>query len=508
MRISKYIRILLCVSAFATACDNESLEDTYKKYAGEGEIRYLGKCTDPLVTSGWKRIIVTWQNNTDPCIEKVKVKWALDEVKDSVLLECGVTEYNIKQLNGKELEDGNYEIAISSVATDGKTSIPITVYGRPYTYAHEDIRAFNRIISKVYIIRNRLILSFLGWQDNMRSASLKYTKKDGSTGNLVLNKELVDKLFYLLPDEIDANEPLTLYRNGELIGCQDVIDFEPYVFSTVKTFEADFKRELKRQFGFEEVPVEWIDQQETLYLDWGLASFIDLLNFPNLNKVILGGRRYFSSADAAADTVYGQSAIAEKVASNFALKVLKELNGLTVERYNKHFQGLDDNLLVEKGATKIPERNMIDLSDAEVGMYPADDENIPSRLENLIDGNYNTNWNPMYTPSYLTYELTLDLKKSEQIKGLRFVQANYSDNEDAISLAPAMIKIYVSNDRMSWKIATYLEESTIGKTKGEINDVDFTDEVKNSSYRYVQVRINAGTFGQYFASRVAEIGLY
>ena len=151
---------------------------------------------------------------------------------------------------------------------------------------------------------------------------------------------------------------------------------------------------------------------------------------------------------------------------------------------------------------------MIDLSDVKVDMYPADDENIPSRLENLIDGNYNTNWNPMYTSNYLTYELTFDLKESKRINGLRFVQANYSDNEDAISLAPEMIKIYVSNDQMSWKIATYLEESTIGKTKGEINDVDFTDEVKNSSYRYVQVRINAGTFGQYFASRVAEIGLY
>lgn len=151
---------------------------------------------------------------------------------------------------------------------------------------------------------------------------------------------------------------------------------------------------------------------------------------------------------------------------------------------------------------------MINLSNAEVSMYPADDENIPSRLENLIDGDFNTNWNPMYTTSYLIYELTLDLKEGKKINGLRFVQANYNDNEDAISMAPEMIKIYVSNDRVSWKIATYLEESIIGKTKGEINDIDFTNEIKNNSYQYVQVRINAGPFGKYFGSRVAEINLY
>ena len=508
MRTKKYIGILLCMLTFVIACDNESLEDTYKEYAGKGEIRYLGKCNNLLVTPGWKRIIITWENNSDPCIEKIKVKWVLDEAKDSVLVNRGTTQYDIKQLNGEELNDGNYEISVSSVDVDGKTSIPATVYGRPYTYAHEDIRAFNRIISQVYIIRNHLILSFLGWQDNMRSASLEYTKKDGSSGTLELNKELVNQHYYLLPDEIDASKPLTLYRNGELIGCQDIIDFEPYVFSTVRTFEADFKQELKRQFGFDEISSEWIDHQETLYLDWNLSSFIDLLNFPNLKKIVLGSKRYFTSPNAADDMIYGQSKVAEKDASNFALNVLKELNGLTVERYNKHFQGLDNNLIEEKGATEVPVKNMINLSNAEVSMYPADDENIPSRLENLIDGDFNTNWNPMYTTSYLIYELTLDLKEGKKINGLRFVQANYNDNEDAISMAPEMIKIYVSNDRVSWKIATYLEESIIGKTKGEINDIDFTNEIKNNSYQYVQVRINAGPFGKYFGSRVAEINLY
>ena len=222
MKINKYIGILLGMFVYVTACDNESLEDTYKEYAGKGEIRYIGRCTDVLVSSGWKRIITTWGNNEDPCIKKVKVKWDLDGVQDSVLLDRGTTTYSIKTLNGNELDEGNYRISVSSVDANGNTSIPNTVYGRPYTHNHEEIMAFNRLISKIFIIQDRLALSFLGWQDNIRKASLKYTKKDGSADSLILDKELVNQLYYLLPDAIDPSKPLKLYRQGELADCQDV----------------------------------------------------------------------------------------------------------------------------------------------------------------------------------------------------------------------------------------------------------------------------------------------
>ena len=510
MRINKYLGILLCMLTFSIACDNESLEDTYKEYAGKGENRYLGKCTDLLVTPGWQRIIVNWENNVDPCIQKVKVKWILDKAQDSVLLERGTTQYNINQLNGETLNDGNYEISVCSVDAEGKTSIPNTTYGRPYTYAHEDIMAFNRIISKVYIIRNRLILTFLGWQNEIKSASLEFTKKDGSTGHLELNKELVDQLFYLLPEEINPSKPLILHRNGELIGCQDIIDFEPYEFSTDKLFEADFKQELKRQFGFEEaIPNNWLEQQETIYLDWSTNSFIDLLHFPNLKRVILGSKRYFTSNDAADDATYGQSKIVEQEASNFALKVLKELNGLTVERYNKHFQGLDNALIEEKGnSTTEPTKTMLDLSETTISMYPKDNEDFPSHVERLIDGNYTTNWIPFYSSDFKTYELTFDLKTSKTINGLRLAQRQFQENADEITIAPEVIKIYVANDLMSWIPATYLEENPLGKTKGEVNYIDFTQDVKNKEYRYVKIAVNSGPYGDLYSSSIAEISFY
>ncbi len=44
--MKKYIGLLM---AILTMVSCESLEDTYKDYAGDGPIRYLGKCMDLTV---------------------------------------------------------------------------------------------------------------------------------------------------------------------------------------------------------------------------------------------------------------------------------------------------------------------------------------------------------------------------------------------------------------------------------------------------------------------------
>lgn len=508
MRINKYIGILLCILAYI-ACDNESLKDTYKEYAGKGEIRYLGRCKELSVTPGWKRIIVTWKNNIDPCIDKIKVKWELDEVKDSIILEHSTTEYNINTLTGNPLEDGNYEISVSSMDSSGATSIPSTTFGRPYTYTHEDIMTFNRVISRIFIIRNHLILSFLTWQDDLKEVLLDYTKKDGSSGHLVLNKNIVDKHYYLLPDEIDPSKPLVLYRKAELPNCKDVIDFEPYEFSTIKIFESDFKQELKRQKGFENnIPLEWMNNQEALFLDWSISSFIDLLNFPKLNKLILGSHRYLLD-EAVSNVTYGQSKLTDLEASNFALQVLKNLNGLTIERYNKHFQGIDESLITEKGnSNHEPSVNFIDLSKAKITTSPKDDEDYNSHAENMIDGNFNTSWKPIFSTNFIIYEITIDLKSAQKINGIRLIQSPFKENPSEITIAPEIISVYVSNSEVNWILATYIEDYPLGKSQGEINYINFKNEITTSQYRYVQIRINSGQFSKFYCSSIAEINLY
>ena len=72
MKIRNFLCLFLAVLAFA-ACD--SLEETYKDAAGDGPIRYLGKCSDLNATIGWKRLMVTWTNSPDPVVDKVKLTW-------------------------------------------------------------------------------------------------------------------------------------------------------------------------------------------------------------------------------------------------------------------------------------------------------------------------------------------------------------------------------------------------------------------------------------------------
>lgn len=509
MKMNNIAWVLFALIALLSACEKESLEDTYKDYAGDGEIRYIGKCTDLLVQPGWKRIIVTWKNNTDPLIKKVKVKWGIDANKDSVLLARGTTEYSITTLNGKELEDGNYEISVCGVDTSGHSSITNPVFGRPYTYDHEDIRAFNRLVSNIYIVQDRLILCFVGWQENMKEAKLTYTQKDGTPGELVLTPEIVDDLYYMVPGEIDPAKPIDLHRKGEIAGCKDIIDFEPYSFTTDKTYEADFKQEMKRQFGYDEViPDSWANSVETLYLDWSIGSFIDLLNLPNLKKLVLGSRRYILPTEVA-DTLYGQSVVTDKIASDFALKVLHELNGLTVERYNKHFRNITEaDFIHEKGEPQDePEIVPLDMTGLRFTSWPEDDEAYHSGLEYLTDGNDDTCWEPIYLPGYLTYELMIDLKSQRTLNGLRFVQKKYTRNGE-ISIAPEMIKIKVSNNLSWWEDATYVEENTVGKSNGEINYISFSEKVKESQYQYVKILINAGSYANYYYSSAAEITLY
>lgn len=509
MKINKLIGILLGMLVYVSACQNESLEDTYKDYSGNGEIRYIGKCTDLLVKPGWKRLIVTWGNSIDPIIRNVKVKWTRDGVKDSVLLERGTTEYSIESINGEELKDGNYEVSVSGVDLNGNSSIENSLVARPYTYAHEEVLGFNRVIAKSYVVKNRLILYFLSWQSNMEKAGLSYTKIDGSPGNFELTKTIVNKLYFLLPDEIDPSKPIILNRRGKLPGCEDVIDFEPYEYSSARIFEADFKQEMKRQYGFdEEIPAEWADNVETIYLDWSIRSFDDILNLPNLKKLVLGSRRYLlpTSVD---DLTYGRSNVSERAASNFALQVLHEINGLTVERYNKHFQNITKKDFIEdKGNTNVePEITPIDLSGLEFTVIPEDSEEFSSGLENLTDGDYNTNWDPIYLSKFTTYEFSLDLKELKKLSGLRLVQKQFSRKGEN-SIAPEMIIIKVSKDKIRWENATYVEENPLGRSNGEINYVPFSQEVKDSEYRYIQLTINAGPYGAFFYSGIAEISLY
>lgn len=59
-----YKCLLMALPLLLTSC--ESITDTFKEFAGDGEIKYLGKCDNLTVTPGWERLIINWDNTPDP----------------------------------------------------------------------------------------------------------------------------------------------------------------------------------------------------------------------------------------------------------------------------------------------------------------------------------------------------------------------------------------------------------------------------------------------------------
>ena len=69
----------LFTASFVMGC--EDMEDTYDDFSGDGPIRYLGKCMDVEVASGWERLRLCWKNNLDVAVKWTKITWQAENDK-------------------------------------------------------------------------------------------------------------------------------------------------------------------------------------------------------------------------------------------------------------------------------------------------------------------------------------------------------------------------------------------------------------------------------------------
>ena len=122
MKRYKYLVGWWMLLALLASC-NESLEDTYSDYAGDGKIRYVAKCTEVHATPGWERLLVEWINGTDATVDKIKVIWSCEDLKDSVLLPSTAESYELKNLT-----NGTYRFDVSAIDFSGNESLVETTY--------------------------------------------------------------------------------------------------------------------------------------------------------------------------------------------------------------------------------------------------------------------------------------------------------------------------------------------------------------------------------------------
>ncbi len=497
------------IATIALVCSCQDIKDTYADYAGDGEIRYVGECTNLTIQPGWQRLIVDWENNVDPIIDKVKVKWENDEQADSILLDRGTTEYSIPNLT-----NSTYHVTVCSLDKNGNSSITSSIYGRPYTEEHEEVKSFTRIIAKQYFLGDHLIMQFSGWQDGIENAFIEYTKKNGEEGQLTLDKELASKPIYELSDEINPSKPITLYRSGRIAGCQDLIEFAPYELEHNTTYSSDFKEFIKTKFGegSEEmddngnIRQDWANNTETIELDTDISSLEDLLNFPKLKKLIIGKNRYLTE-EGAEDEDKGQYKIYEPELSDNVLKILNKYQGLHVERYGQHFSDLSRaNYIKDMGLAKLPKLDYYDISKAKITVTPEDEEGYNSHLQYLIDGNSNSCWKPLQQTSMTTYQIFIDLGKEVNASGIQLQQKTFSEYDENQSIAPQQVSLEIANNSAKFYDATHVTNNYIGSTTGEIILLPFAKGKQN--IRYIRLSVPSQYYHKFYDVTLAEIALY
>lgn len=474
MKILKYLQFIFILLIFE-GC--ESLEDTYDKYAGSGTIRYLGKCKDLSVSPGWKRLIVTWTNHVDPAISQIKVSWTLDGVTRDTLLTKETTKCNIPNL-----ENGTYEIAVCGIDKDGNCSLPVFAYERPYTLNHENILSFTRLFTKYFFVRNRLAIIWDEWHSNIESATLNYYS-EGKLISLELDSVFItDNKYFLLPDNVDQDSKVTINRSGRLPDCTDLIIFEPYELTRKdKIYSPDFKQ-LFNVLGYSDITENIANSITNLEIDYNLETFEDILNFPQLQTLILGKNRYI--ANAYLSLYNAASQVSDMEGSIFALKVAHEVCGLEVFRYNKHYFP-DGALSFIKNLSnpEIPDFIYLDTKD---WTYTCSHEEAGEGFENLfIELPSTSYWQTAgHEGTPYTIELTADMQTSQSIKGIQITQRNITTTSYVKRFAQK-IQIKVSSDNKIWKDATHVIENTLGNTGGETTIIHFPNTLNARYLKFI-----------------------
>lgn len=482
MAIKKYLWLLFALFVMA-GC--ESLEDTYADYAGTS--RYLGKCQNVEVVPGWKRLILTWENHVDPVIEHIKITWTLNNETQEAILEKGTTEYSIP-----DLENGVYEVAVYSMDKDGNTSLPEILYERPYTSGHESVLSFTTLIEKSFFIGNRLAIFFSDWQEDVESASLHYYS-GGKLQVQELDEEfLMKNKCYLVPEEIDPDTQVTIERSGYLSGCDDLIEFDPYELSHTKTFTTEFRLLCKKNYGVSTLLENFVNTKEELHYDYDVTTFEDILNFPNLKKLVLGKHRYLGNKYL--DTWKSSSQVSEKERSEFAIRVAHEVLGITIDSYNEHYfpRGTFDfvNYL---GNTSLPERSFLDPEDWKCTAKQVLSEDASS----LFDAESTEGW-IKYGFSTGNWEITVDMQEVKEINGLQISQYDVdpkstSPSTHNIKYLAKKIGIAVAEFENEWSVPFESEEQALWTTSGETTILEFPTP-QRARYLRFKVSLQLGTF--------------
>ncbi len=534
-------------AAFLAAGCSESLEETYDEFAGDGMIRYLGKCADVSVNPGWERLQVVWKHNIDAGVKKVKITWNSDKGSGEMFVDpCDPDSDDLMDtVYIENLADAMYTVRVNNVADDGRESLVEEKYGRPYSYDHEDLRSFSRGVTAFSRMGDKLVVALDQSNENIKEMLLCFRDKAGNKHEWDMNAHANDSLSYkyygyydvnlgrdylfLLPDEegveIDFNQPITVQRKGKLLGCVDEIDFKDETLNlNERLWSTAFTQLMLGLYG-----PSWesrVDDVETLEMDFDMTSMQDLMYFPNLKKVILGKNRYMDP-----QYVKTNHSTTDEYVGLVMLQFLKDTRpDFTVERYNTHYfyqkdefgtifidaykeaGKLTDLTLEEKESSNLlakPVYTPLDTTGWEVTcsdtVYNGYKNNGAANLlfdgpRHFVDDYYGYEYDaevyfePAETVGASIVTVTFDMKTPRRVEGFKVGQPTRNQKGDTDYLLLNM-KIEFSVDGYTWTDANHTDGSvSIGNTPGEETYLLVPEEMR-IPVRYIRLRMSNRPIG-------------
>lgn len=471
----KYIKLLiLIISICFISC--ESMDDTYSDQVNKTKERYLGKCSNLSIEKGWNRIKLNWDNPVDPCVEKIKIKWSTEETTDSVFVEKDVTTYTTEA----ELENKNYEFTICCVDENGNESLNLIGYTKPFTKDDELINLLKIIEKKYFFVEDRLIVFLHEKSDNILSATINFSQ-NGETQSHIITEEDFQKAV-LSFDNVDKDKPITIQTSVSYEECIDDVDFEPYELSNeMISMNSDFINNLKIINNMETIENDFLPTITTLYINRDLMSLEDILYLPNLEKIVIGNKKFLIPWCANPGSKYFLS-LQEKEKSIFALKNMQELKGIEIEVYADNFglKGTEGLEITEMPNPTVPQIAFFPEEEMNQWEITCDSElSYDSDYKYLLDQNNQTFWKPLEVKDECRrHNLIIDMKEQKDLHGILFRQMN---NNKLVKYIPSVIEIYISEDGVDWELPFKYIDIELGASPAESKLIEFS-EVKRAQY--------------------------
>lgn len=483
--ISK-VTILALLFAFV-GCENQ--EETYSKWAGNGKKRYVGKCESFSVQAGWERFVFNWTISPDQTIKNVRISWSSNDGEDSVVVPAGDGTYTTPAT----FKNLSYNFECRAMDDEGNVSLPLVQYGRPFSHTHNAVTSFTKTVSKWFFVGTDVVLFLDPMMTNVTGSTLSYTQGGVAKTVDLLGDAAIENGTFLRLSGVDAGTPLVINRSAELEGCIDPVVFEPFTIDrSYVLMNFDFQQQVMNRYNLRKITPEFIASQQTLELDYTLTSLEDILYFPALREVILGGNRFM--VGTATNTKF--STLTDLDKSIYALEAMHDIVGLDVSIYNNHF-GLNANLpfaTAKSGNPALPTLGYLPMTGWTITHANPTYGGVPT---NLLDNNPNTHFiaAQVDATAIRTHEITIDMKSIQEIKGFRVTQPRQADMFSIVeTMFPDIIRIDVSPDGFQWLPAFHETLQRIGNNREE-STVLYMPETLEA--RYVKITLSDKLFLQF-----------